>query len=221
MVCKHLFNRSSYATAQYLKNQTDHGEVYVVGEDGIYQELEAVGIKCYGREDEKETVVSVLKNMNPLIHTVVVGLDRKINYVKLCRAASYVRDYGCSLIATNPDASYLYPGNIHAGDSGCIVAAIEVAAGRKADCVIGKPNQFIIDLIRFNHPGIHERDMMMIGDRLDTDILFARRNHIHSLLVLSGVTTSNDLKKSEESILPEFYTDSLQDVFTLLSNNDR
>ena len=50
-----------------------------MGEDGIYQELEAVGIKCNGREDEKETVVSVLKNMNPLIHTIVVGLDRKIN----------------------------------------------------------------------------------------------------------------------------------------------
>ena len=125
------------------------------------------------------------------------------------------------MITTNPDASYLYPGNIHAGDSGCIVAAIEVAAGRKADCVIGKPNQFIIDLIRSNHPEIHDQDMMMIGDRLDADILFARRNHIHSLLVLSGVTTSSDLKKSEESILPEFYTDSLQDVFTLLSNNDR
>ena len=54
-----------------------------MGEDGIYQELEAVGIKCNGREDEKETAVSVLKNMNPLIHTVVVGLDRKINYVIL------------------------------------------------------------------------------------------------------------------------------------------
>lgn len=143
-----------------------------MGEDGIYQELEAAGIKCYGREDEKETVVSI-KKMNPLIHTIVVGLDRKINYVILCRVTSYIRDYGCSLIATNPDASYLYPGNIHAEDSGCIVAAIEVAAGRKADCVIGKPNQFIIDLIRFNHPEIHVRDMMMIGYRLDTDILFA------------------------------------------------
>ena len=87
-----------------------------MGEDGIYNELEAVGIKCHGREDAGETDVNVIKTMNSLIRTVVVGLDRQINYVKLSRAASYIRDYGCSFVATNTDAS-------DPNDEGLIVGA--------------------------------------------------------------------------------------------------
>ena len=188
-----------------------------MGEDGIYNELEAVGIKCHGREDTGETDVNVIKTMNSLIRTVVVGLDRQINYVKLSRAASYIRDYGCSFVATNTDASYPYPDNILAGGSGCIVAAIQVAAGRKPDCVVGKPNRAFIDLIRSRQPELQHTDILMVGDRLDTDIAFAKRNQIHSLLVLSGVTTEEGLKQAEEALLPEFYTNSLQDVFALLS----
>ena len=43
--------RSSYAASLYLQKQPNHGEVYVLGEKGIYDELEAVGIKCHGTED--------------------------------------------------------------------------------------------------------------------------------------------------------------------------
>ena len=46
--------------------------------------------------------------MNPSIKTVVVGLDRNINYVKISRAASYIRDYGCTFIATNMDAKITF-----------------------------------------------------------------------------------------------------------------
>ena len=91
--------------ACYLKDQPNHKDAYVIGEKGIYDELEAVGIKCHGMEDNSQTDISCLKDMNPDVGTVVVGLDKSVNYVKLSRAASYIRDYHCPFVATNNDAA--------------------------------------------------------------------------------------------------------------------
>ena len=100
-----FISSSSYATACYLKNVPNHKDAYVIGEQGIYDELEAVGIKCHGMEDNTQTDIACLKDMDPNIGTVVVGLDKNVNYVKLSRAASYIRDYHCPFVATNNDAA--------------------------------------------------------------------------------------------------------------------
>ena len=97
--------RSSYATALYFKQNNYKGDTYAIGEKGIYDELEEIGVKCFGQEDNDVKDISALSKMNPNIENVVVGLDRNINYVKLSRAASYIRDYNCRFIATNNDAS--------------------------------------------------------------------------------------------------------------------
>ena len=88
----------------------------MIGEKGIFDELEEVGIRCHGLEDNGVTDINVLTTMNPNIGTVVVGLDRNINYVKLSRAAAYIRDQKCSFVATNNDPS-------DPNDQGLIVGA--------------------------------------------------------------------------------------------------
>ena len=90
--------------------------MYVVGEKGIFDELEAVGIKCHGMDDNGASDIRLLKDMNPAVGTVVVGLDKDVNYIKLSRAASYIRDRHCSFVATNTDAS-------DPNDEGLIVGA--------------------------------------------------------------------------------------------------
>ena len=157
--------------------------------------------------------------MNTNVRTVVVGLDRSINYIKLSRAGSYIRDFGCTFIATNTDASFPYPGGVIAGGSGCIVSAIETICGKKPDCIVGKPNRSFIDIIRLHHPHIQISDMLMVGDRLDTDIVFARRNGISSLLVFSGITSESDMKACDDQLAPHFCTSSLHDVLPLLSSS--
>ena len=191
----------------------------MVGEEGIFEELEAVGIKCHGREDNEEHDISALEHMNTNVRTVVVGLDRSINYIKLSRAGSYIRDFGCTFIATNTDASFPYPGGVIAGGSGCIVSAIETICGKKPDCIVGKPNRSFIDIIRLHHPHIQISDMLMVGDRLDTDIVFARRNGISSLLVFSGITSESDMRACDDQLAPNFCTNSLHDVLPLLSSS--
>ena len=76
-----------------------------MGEQGIYDELKEVGIPCHGMEDNDVKDVPSLSTMDPSVTSVVVGLDRDVNYVKLSRAAAYIRDQHCSFIATNSDAA--------------------------------------------------------------------------------------------------------------------
>ena len=192
------------------------GEIYVVGENGIYEELEAVGLHCHGKEDEHETDVAVLASMNPAISTVVVGLDRKINYIKMSRAAAYIRDFGCSFIATNLDAAFPNAGGIISGGSGCIVSAISTICGKQPEVVIGKPSRSFIDLVLDSHPGIKLSEMLMVGDRLDTDIHFAQRCHIPSLCVLTGFATEDSIFKVEDALAPTWYTASVSDIKSVL-----
>ena len=154
--------------------------------------------------------------MNPSIKTVVVGLDRNINYVKISRAASYIRDYGCTFIATNMDATFPNAGGLITGGSGCIVSAISTVAGKQPDIVIGKPNRTFIDLIKQYHPDVQPTNILMTGDRLDTDILFAKKNNIHSLCVLSGISTEKLIQTCNDDIAPEYYTNSIADLLSFI-----
>ena len=214
-----ITHSSCYATADYLKSSQIQGDVYVVGEKGIFEECEAVGIRCHGLEDNDQKDVSILSTMQSQVRTVIVGLDRNINYVKISRAASYIRDHNCRFIATNTDATYPNAGGIVSGGSGCIVSAISTVAGKQPDVVIGKPNRAFIDLIRRHHPEVSEKDILMTGDRLDTDILFANRNNIHSLCVLSGITSEKMIEECAEELTPEFFTPTIADMFSIFQQH--
>ena len=208
--------RSSYATARYLASKGLSKDAYVVGERGIFEELESVGIRCCGLEDNNKKDIHVLRTMNPSIGTVIVGLDRDINYVKLSRAAAYIRDQQCMFVATNTDGSYPNAGGVISGGSGCMVAAISTICGKQPDVVIGKPSSVYIDLILENHPDIRRKEIMMIGDRLDTDIAFAHQSQVLSLCVLSGITSEEAIQKAEGICAPHLYTNSITDLQSFL-----
>ena len=193
-------------------------DAYVVGERGIFEELEGVGIQCHGTEDNRENDINSLLHMNPAIGTVVVGLDRSINYIKLSRAAAYIRDKKCLFVATNTDGSFPNAGGLVTGGSGCMGAAISTICGKQPDVVVGKPNSVFIDLILSKHPSIRREDIMMVGDRLDTDVLFARQNQVLSMCVLSGLTSEEAVLSSEGKLAPQLYTPSIADLHSILSS---
>lgn len=170
-----LFSSSSYATALYFKQQNYKGDTYVVGEKGIYDELEEIGVKCHGFEDNDVKDISALTKMNSNVENVVVGLDRNINYVKLSRAASYIRDYNCRFIATNNDASDPNDQGLIVGAAGSMVSAVSTVCGRAPDVILGKPNPFYLSIVREQFPDIDPWDIMMVGDRLETDISLANQ----------------------------------------------
>lgn len=152
-------------------------QVYIVGEVGIQEELDMVGIKHSGGPADADKKVVLSKGMflehDHDVGAVVVGFDRNINYYKIQYATLCIRENpGCMFLATNTDAvTHLTDAQEWAGN-GSMVGAIRGSTKREPT-VVGKPSGFMLDNIakKFN---IRKDQICMVGDRLDTDVLFGK-----------------------------------------------
>ena len=114
---------------------------------------------------------------------------------------------GCEFIATNLDAvTHLTDAQEWAGN-GAMAGAIKGCTGREST-LVGKPSPLMIDYIVDKY-GCNRERICMVGDRLDTDILFGQNNGLLSCLTLSGVTTEGKLLSAENAIKPDYYVDSI------------
>jgi 4-nitrophenyl phosphatase len=166
---------SSEAIADMLlKSFPQKGAVYVVGENGVISALCEKGFNPITDPDSETPVVAV-----------VGGIDRTLTYQKLQRATSYIRA-GVPFFGTNPDATFPTPAGLVPG-AGSILAAIETAAGVKPT-VIGKPFPFMFELSA-ERMGLSKDEILVVGDRLETDIAGGQGVGYRTALVLSGVST--------------------------------
>jgi HAD superfamily hydrolase (TIGR01457 family) len=187
---------SALVTAALLASR-GISEVFVVGERGIRQALEDVGIAIVDGAVERAQVV-------------VVGWDRQVDYAKL-RTASLLVERGAILVATNADASYPAPDGNWPG-AGALLAAIETTTGRRAE-VVGKPHPPIM-LAALERAGGGRP--LVIGDRLETDIAAAVGLGWDSMLVLTGITKANDVATS--ALAPTWVANDLSVLFASTSN---
>lgn len=167
-----------------------HSRIMVVGQPRLIQGLEDSGATV--TEDPSNTDI------------VVVALDRFFTYEKLKRAHLAIQK-GAIFWATNLDATYPEANGFSPG-AGSVVASIATAAGREPDRVFGKPNTDMAELA-LERLGIERSDCLVVGDRMDTDIEFARRAGMPSALVLTGATSISDLSKF--SFSPNYILDSI------------
>merc|ERR1740130_189538 len=210
---------SSFAAAAYLEQTKfkDTGKkVYIIGEVGIKEELDLVGVPYIGAEDFKGMEPDMGKvgkvDVDPDVGAVVVGFDRWINYYKIQYAQLCINEIpGCQFIATNLDAvTHLTAVQEWAGNN-AMVGAIKGCTGQEPT-LVGKPSPLMIDYLEFKY-GIDKSRCCMVGDRLDTDVLFGVDNGLKSLLVLSGVTSEEKLLSDENKITPDYYADSIVDFY--------
>lgn len=208
---------SSFAAAAYLE-QTDFKstgkKVYIIGEIGICEELDLIGVPYIGGPADSEKQ----PDMGPggsLDHdhdvgAVVVGFDRYVNYYKIQSAQLCINENpGCKFIATNLDAvTHLTDAQEWAGN-GSMVGAIKGCTGQEP-ILVGKPSPLMIDYITSKY-GIERNEICMVGDRLDTDILFGKDNGLSSVLTLTGVTTESKMRNPSNTIHPDYYVDSIAD----------
>ena len=193
---------SSYATALYLQEQGAQGKsVLVVGREGIREELKAVGM------------IIARDGLHEKVDYVVVGMDRDFCYDTLTKAQHAIMG-GAAFIATNRDASFPCENGMVVPGGGAIVAAIEVASGTKP-ILIGKPETpAMMELLSLAHAT--PKDAVVVGDRLDTDILVGKRIGALSVLVLTGVTTEKDLAKAPAEMQPDVVVKSLPEMLDRL-----
>jgi NagD protein len=126
---------------------------------------------------------------------VVVGFDLTLSYSRLCRASWWVQQ-GKPYIATNPDRVCPTDQPTVLVDCGSICAAIEEATGRKPDVVLGKPDPQMLRGILDRHR-LEPGQVAMVGDRIYTDLLMARRAGAFGVLVLTGEATAGDAAQAE------------------------
>merc|ERR550532_998112 len=215
---------SSFAAAAYLEQtnfKASAKKVYIVGEKGICEELDLIGVPWLGAEADADRKPDMAKGglveHDHEVAAVIVGFDRHINYHKIQYAQLCINENpGCHFIATNLDmVTHLTDAQEWAGN-GAMVGAIRGCTGKEPN-VVGKPAPLMIDYIAQKY-GIADRSRIyMVGDRLDTDIAFGRNNGLKTCLTLSGVTSEPELldevprKAGTEGIQPNFYVDTIND----------
>jgi len=185
---------SSTATAQYLIERFGKGApLHVVGMDGLITTLKEAGfLISIGETPPSGEVVAV-----------VAGMDRQINHEKIKIAMRLIKS-GAEFIATNTDGSFPTPEGINPG-TGMVIGALQ-ATSDVVPTVIGKPQKAIFKsaLERFDEV---PENAMMVGDRLETDIIGAARLGIMTVAVLTGVTSRDEISSSE--IKPDFIFENI------------
>jgi NagD protein len=169
------FYTSALATASFLASQKPNGSAYIIGDAGLIHALYSVGY--------------TINNVNP--DYVVVGDTHGYNFEKIEMAINLVLN-GARLIGTNPDVS----GPVETGitpSTKALIAPIEIAAGKKA-YFVGKPNPLMMR-IALKKLGVKREEAIVIGDRMDTDIRCGLESEIDTLLVLSGITSRDDIDR--------------------------
>jgi phosphoglycolate phosphatase len=212
---------SSFAAAMYLKMNDfpQDKKIYVIGGQGILDELQLAGYTGLGGPEDGEKKAEWKSGCffehDKSVGAVVVGIDPEINYYKLMYGTLCIRENpGCLFVATNRDAVGNMTDLQEWPGAGCMVAAI-CGSTEREPIVVGKPSTLMMDLLQKKF-GISTSKMCMVGDRLDTDILFGQSAGCKTLFVLSGVTTESTLKDPSNKIQPDFYTSQVPDILKLL-----
>ncbi len=182
---------SGQATASYLLKQFSCKRIYLLGNQYLVDEMSKMGV--------------VIDNNNPEL--VVVGYDTTIDYEKMTAVCDLIRA-GLPYIATHPDFNCPTEGGF-APDIGAIMAFIEASTGRKADTIIGKPYQGIVDYA-LERTGHSVEELAMVGDRLYTDVETGLQHGMLAILVMSGETTRDMLATS--STVPHLVFDNLKAI---------
>lgn len=228
---------SSYAAAAYLKrvlNFPPDKKVYVIGMEGIEEELDAEGIAHIGGTSPGDNVFlptldfSSLQSedaLDPSVAAVLCGFDMHLSYVKLAKAHKHLTrpgagdtdsikegspgGGGCHFILTNDDSTFPAKGGPWPG-AGSLSAPL-LFSTKRTPTIIGKPHQPMLDtILAAKH--FDRQKAIFVGDRLDTDIEFAVNGGIASLMVLTGISTREEIEGEDKQVVPDFLIQSLGDL---------
>lgn len=189
---------SAMATARFLSTQSPDGKVFVIGEAGLHEAIYTAGL--------------IMTDYEP--DYVVLGETNGYNQLEITKAMRLI-ERGAHFIATNPDPS----GPTEEGlvpACGAMAALIEKATGI-SPFFIGKPNPLMMRMA-LNHLGVHSEESVMIGDRMDTDIIAGVSSGMDTYLVLTGITKRVEVPSFPYQ--PTLIFESIAEIATTLAARD-
>ncbi len=188
---------SATITADYMKEKYGAGaKVFVVGMPALIETMHEAGFEVYYGE----------KLLDHPVSAVVAGMDRAITHDKI-KAAMRLIMAGADFIATNTDGSFPTPEGINPG-TGMVIGALQ-ATTEVDPIIIGKPAPQIF-LTAMEVLKADPETTWMVGDRLNTDILGAKRAGLKTIAVLTGVSSLEELQNTEDK--PDMILPGLKEI---------
>jgi NagD protein len=181
---------SAMAAAAFLHSQRPCGTAFVIGESGLTQAIHDIGY--------------VITDIDP--DYVVLGETFAYHYEIITKAVRLIAA-GARFIATNPDVSGPTETGIVPG-CGAMASLLEKATG-KAPFFVGKPNPLMMRSA-LNYLDVHSEDSVMIGDRMETDIVAGVESGMRTILVLTGVTSHEEIERFPYR--PTWVVDSIAEI---------
>jgi len=200
------FFTSASITATEITKLKKNAKIFVIGEIGLEEELKAQG-----------HIIITNKLYHNEIDFVIVGLDRDFNYSKLAFAQKCILDGKAQFYATNSDATLPVAEGLLPG-AGVMVNALVTCTGVKPVKIFGKPQPTGIQLI-LNSREMKPENVVIFGDRLDTDIVAGNLAGIKTVLVLTGVTSKEDITQlesrvsSNQNLIPHIIIENLNEIY--------
>jgi len=184
---------SSLVMARWLSGESPGATIYVIGEAPLIQELVRAGFRISEKAGK--------------IQYVIASFDRTFDYRKLNIALQAIKK-GAHFVATNPDRTCPVEGG-EIPDCAAMIGAVEGTTGKKVETVVGKPSDTMIR-VAVDYMGLLPQDCVLVGDRLETDMVMGKKAGMAAALVLTGVTTRERLKYSD--IQPDYVWESVAEI---------
>ena len=190
---------AAYATARYIQNREKNKTftAFLLGEEGLRHEFSTLNCQFLTENDEN------------ISDYVVVGLDRSINYKKICKATKDLLE-GAHFIGVNNDTLWPTENGLMPG-VGVFVAALKAACNREP-YIVGKPNTFMLKLAMEKIKATPQ-EVLMVGDKLDSDILMGNKARTRTALVLTGVTSKEEASAATGLLKPGIIVENLYQLW--------
>jgi arabinose operon protein AraL len=184
---------SPMALAHYISAHHEAPHVLVLGEEPVLSELRVIGCRIVQSAADAEIVV--------------ISWDRQVTYGRLDEAFQALRR-GAFFYVTNPDVTCPLAGGSEVSDAGAVMAYMEACSGRTPDHIAGKPSPALAH-VAMARMGTTPEETLLIGDRLETDLVCGKSAGCATATVLSGVTDEADLAALPADCRPDYVLGSI------------
>lgn len=184
--------------ANYFQRTAPGARVFVIGEPPLIAELRQAGLRIVEEPAQ--------------IEYVIAAFDRTFDYRKWNIAFQAIKFHGAHFVATNADQSCPVDGG-EIPDCAGIIAALETTTGKPVEFVAGKPSPLIIQtaIARMN---VRVAECVVVGDRLETDIVMGRAAGAQTALVLTGVTRREHLANA--TVQPDYVLENIEGLMKII-----
>lgn len=200
---------SGYVLGYHLAKHEPALHYYVIGEPNLVEELRGHGLQVVNEQFAEADPREVIEPGE--VDAVIVAFDRTLDYRKI-NIAYQALIRGARFFATNGDRTCPMPGG-GIPDAGATIAALEAISGRRLELLAGKPSRLVMQ-VAMDRMGLPPERCIMVGDRLETDILMGQQAGMFTGAVMTGASTRADVSRMKDP--PTYVFETLSEILQVI-----